>query len=680
MIIMLSLPARRNWAAHPIDLFRPSHDDKGNLLSLLERIISDLPTNKFSSVRPIVVAEIARIPMFDLEGIGRWRKSADQQRRNGRGIKAGGMAMPPRKPPNDAQRRLLRIIARMPLASAANLAPILDLSEDRIRRMLGTLKSGGWVASVMRGMTERRQRRFFLTSNAVDLLYATDHQHPSPWEEARAAGLAAFHPQGELSADFRERFTLDHDHPIHLESHAGSPFNSSDPVENGTHYGADGHEHPPWTATSRGLAMSLRRLAMLESVYRLTPDLLRSGRVSLSSDNTVAAGDVRMTDFRLLRYGGFYHAVARYGEDFWTTFTYAGVHATERVLRRKEQHRFWGVDCYSSEEDRCFRIGNRLFYEDPDQEVEPSAQVVIAADAWAGELARSTLSGNTPTLFCTPDGVGTPTVELRPSRDLVSDPAGHPTLGKPEAVNLWLRDNPDMAAIDGPAVHRLFLAVCQFPAMKALWLAEVVGGNASEIRRHLRRFVETGLVAVFDGRHYLSELGMRRAANMSRVLPGIIKSRHGLYLDRWYREWERHHDDGVNRLVVQFAREGVQAVAGWRGEVNVPDLTQVRPDLLVLVVKGPFGKGAYYLEFERRAVLRRQAVEKLGPYRKMAGIGRALPLLMVCETDLGEESFRAAAGRLPMLTATLERALSGPLTGGTTVWRRDGAPTALHAR
>ena len=39
-----------------------------------------------------------------------------------------------------------------------------------------------------------------------------------------------------------------------------------------------------------------------------------------------------MTDFRLLRHGGFYHAVARYGPDLWTPFTYAGIHATQRVL------------------------------------------------------------------------------------------------------------------------------------------------------------------------------------------------------------------------------------------------------------------------------------------------------------------------------------------------------------
>ena len=577
------------------------------------------------------------------------------------------------------QKRLLRIIARMPLASAANLAPILGMAEDRVRRMLGTLRSGGWVESVVRGMTERRQHRWFLTRRAVDALYVIDHQHPAPREEARAAGLAAFHPEGELPEDYRERFALDHDHPAHLEGWGDSPFAVAGPVEKDSTGDEADHEHPPWTATSRGIETSLRRLAMLEPLYALAPDLLRSGRVRPPAD-VAATRELRMTDFRLLRHGGFYHAVARYGPDLWTPFTYAGLHATERALRRKEQHRFWGVDCYSHEEDRYLRIGNRLFYEDPDQAVEPSAQIVVAADAWARELARSTLSGSTPTLFCTPDGQCSEAVELRPSRDLVSDPAGHPTVGRPENVGLWLRENPDVEAIDGLAAHRLFLTICQFPAMRASWLKEVVGGSSGEVSRHLGRFVETGLVAVFDGRHYLSELGMRRAANMSRVLPSIIRSRHGAYLDRWYREHQQHHNDGVNRLVVRFAREGVLAVAGWRGEVNVPGLTQVRPDLLVQVSEGTLGAGAHCIEFERRAVLPFQVAEKLQPYRRMAAAGRPLPLLMVCETERGRQNFRAAAGPLPMLTATLERALAGPLTGAVTVWSRNGVPAALHCR
>ena len=125
--------------------------------------------------------------------------------------------MPGRERLTNEQRRLLRIIARMPLASAANLAPVLGLTEDRVRRMLRALHGDGWVEPVVRGMTERRQHRWFLTRRAVDALYDTGHQHPSPREEARAEGLAQFHPQGELPQGYRERFALDHDHAVHLE-------------------------------------------------------------------------------------------------------------------------------------------------------------------------------------------------------------------------------------------------------------------------------------------------------------------------------------------------------------------------------------------------------------------------------------------------------------------------------
>ena len=129
-----------------------------------------------------------------------------------------------REPLNDDERRLLRIASRMPLASVANLAPVLDLDDEKVRRMLGALRRGGWVTSLVRGMTERRQHRWFLSSRAVNLLYVTDHQHPSPREENRARGLAEFHPEGELPEDFEQRFAMDHDHPLHCEDHTGSPF------------------------------------------------------------------------------------------------------------------------------------------------------------------------------------------------------------------------------------------------------------------------------------------------------------------------------------------------------------------------------------------------------------------------------------------------------------------------
>ena len=62
--------------------------------------------------------------------------------------------MPRREPFPNEQRRLLGIAARMPLASVANLVPVLELDEEKVRRMLGALRRGGWVTSVFIGVLE----------------------------------------------------------------------------------------------------------------------------------------------------------------------------------------------------------------------------------------------------------------------------------------------------------------------------------------------------------------------------------------------------------------------------------------------------------------------------------------------------------------------------------------------
>ena len=260
-------------------------------------------------------------------------------------------------------------------------------------------------------------------------------------------------------------------------------------------------------------------------------------------------------------------------------------------------------------------------------------------------------------------------VELRVSRDLVADPAGHPALGRPENIDRWLARNPDLNVLDGPRAYRVFMTVAEFPAVRAWQVRRIAGGSSAQVGRILDDCVSTGLVAEFDGRYYLAELGMRRAATLSRVSAAAIRRRHGAYLERGCREHEAQHNDGLNRLVARFAQEGVAAVAGWRGEVNVPDVTQVRPDLLAPVVTGPYGGGYYFLEYERFAGSQRTE-SKLRPYRRMMEMGRPLPMLIVCDTEPLAESFLASAGELPMLATSMEMALQGPLTGTDTVWRR----------
>ena len=47
-----------------------------------------------------------------------------------------------REPLTNEQRRLLRIVGRMPLTSVANLASTLGATEDRVRALLGRPRSG----------------------------------------------------------------------------------------------------------------------------------------------------------------------------------------------------------------------------------------------------------------------------------------------------------------------------------------------------------------------------------------------------------------------------------------------------------------------------------------------------------------------------------------------------------
>ena len=132
------------------------------------------------------------------------------------------------------------------------------------------------------------------------------------------------------------------------------------------------------------------------------------------------------------------------------------------------------MDCYSHEEGRHIRIGNRLFYKDLEQAVEPSAHVVVAADAWAGELAQSTPSSPTATVFCTPVRYCSPAVELRPSQDPSVAPQSIAPYAGPEAVGVWLNENPDMETIEGrdyaTTVHDHRLV----PRHAASWLREVM--------------------------------------------------------------------------------------------------------------------------------------------------------------------------------------------------------------
>ncbi|WP_419931155.1 hypothetical protein [Candidatus Poriferisodalis sp.] len=540
-----------------------------------------------------------------------------------------------------ADERLIRVIGRMPLASAGNLAPILGADERRVRARLGSLRHAGWIAAMSVGMTVPRQQRWFLTGLAARTLYAHDDR-PGP------------------------------DDP--------SPFSFPDdlPADPAT---AAVRERLPWTATSRGLRTCVRRLASFELMYRIAPRLVRSGWLRVPEADAGGPADLAMTDFRLLRFGGWFHAVAHYSDRYWVSFTYVGLHVTERALRRKRAHRFWGLDAYSADHDAHERAADRVFYGDPMYDAVPSAQVILAADSWAAHLAQLEFARSARPLICTPDGLWGDPVELRPSGDRVGDPVLPMEVGRAEQLRRWRNVNPDVVAITEPLTYTTFMAIAQFPAMQGDQLSRLLSASPRRVNTALATLVEVGLIDRFDGHCYLTERGLRRAANASRLLASALIRRHGAYLIPTFRNRQRRHDDGVNRLVLQFAAEGATVFVGWRGEINVPGVTQIRPDLVVLVSDGPLGGGAYCLEYERSATTPSEVIDKIRPYRKCAAVGRPAPLLMVCETPQAAQRFAEYDSLLPLLVTDGDAVEAGRLTGDATAWRqRDTDTVSLHCR
>ncbi len=551
------------------------------------------------------------------------------------------------EPPDAIDQRTLRIIGRMPLASTSNLVQILAPGEPRMRAELGRLQRSGWLESMNVGMIERRQQRWFLTSQAAEALYCHERAH--------AHGSAAARTAEQVLSPYTS--TL-----------ASAPVPGS-------------RERVPWTVTARGVRTCVRRLAWLELLYRLAPRLLLKGWLRLPPGVAAEPPDLAMTDFRLLRHGGWFHAVAHYGELYWVTFTYVGLHATERSLRRKRTHRFWGLDAYSSDHDAHERAADRVFYGDPTYDAVPSAQVILASDSWAAQLAQREFARDAWPLICTPDGLWGDPVELRPSGDRVDDPVTPMEVGRAEKLKRWRKFNADTMAIAEPLPYAAFMAVAQFPAIQRSQLSRLLSASPRRIDAVLATLDDVGLIDCFDDHCYLTEGGLRRAANLSRLLARALIRRHGAYLIPTFRHRQRRHDDGVNRLVLQFASEGAAAFAGWRGEINVPGVTQIRPDLVVLVTDGPLGSGAYCLEYERSASTPSEIIDKIRPYRKCAAVGRPVPLLMVCETEQAAGRFAEYDSLLPLLVTHTAAVEAGRLTGGVTVWRkRDADTVSLHCR
>ena len=434
-------------------------------------------------------------------------------------------------------------------------------------------------------------------------------------------------------------------------------------------------ESPGWYTVEPGARDLAQRMPMVEQFYKILPKLRAAAGFQVAVDLGLVGPNPRLHRFIWLRHDS-YHALVEFENGVWFVLIWAGIWSTAEVIRRKWEDRLkgsldhrpwieWGMD------------------DEIPREARPSAWVIVGLDHWAAQVAYQEVApGEGPyTKMVLVDGEELYGEFLAlPSADRIVESNPDRDVGEPARVLRKLEENAQEAAINGKFPFGVFRTISEFYGATAAQVARLLR-SADDETPVLRRLVAAGLVVIIDGRFYLTERGWRRAAKIDRVYGGRAKHRLASFIteEDHTRKRYRRHDAAVMDLADQFRRHGMPAANGWRAVLNVPDVTQVAPDLVVCVGDGPFGNAWHYLEFERSATELAAVERKLRPYFKMADTGVSLPLLVVCEQRTAEEVFWAKGRGLRMLTTTLTEARSGPLVGPTTVWLHFGRPVSLYA-
>ena len=549
-------------------------------------------------------------------------------------------------------RRLIRAVGEQPFASIDDLAARTQLELRVVRRMCSGLVEKHCLSAERIGMLRRPVMRFWVESSGRAGVYDQTHEHPSMADINRLHDALVSGDDLEFVEAFDRHFST-------VDTH--SPW-WDDPT--------DGHAHAPWTAEVEGQRMVYPRLPMAELAFPVLPILFTSGMAEVVEPMARQRHERRLAKVLWSRAGRLYHLNATYGDDVWVAWTYIGNHITASALREKIEFRFASLDRYVEGPNRPWPP---TFLDAAGEDVEPhpSLHVVVGLDRWAEEMAVDVLRERLPGDIYSLNELLAHGARAHPhpSRCLLADPLKNIEIparmgGRDATVKGWLHRRRDMSAIGSRGGHSLLVAVADFPGMLVSELADVLGVSRGTARTALNELTACDAVTVEGSEHYVLKPGISILARLSRTTVAQVMGPTGRFLERTGRDKERMHNRAVNRFATLCARAGSRPLPGWRGEVNIPGVTQVKTDMMVYLREGPGGAGWYMVEVERSARYPSKVEPKLGPYRKLMEAGHDVRLLVV-----------VLEGRARKISQSLARECPWPLPCWTSC-RRECPPAS----
>ena len=403
----------------------------------------------------------------------------------------------------------------------------------------------------------------------------------------------------------------------------------------------------PWQVTETGLRWLIRRLPAVEAFYGIAPhlfshpDVLTPHEIYLTPDPdespTGFHSDTKLVEFQWMQDGEI-QAVAHYEHGAWLPLIWVGSMVSETVIKRKA-------------ESAKKQLAGGL---------QPAGWVIVCDDGLAAHQASDAWSD--------PDALvlvahGRASRRMRPSafslRSL-RETATPKDLGKPETIATWVDEDPEMLALNGARPYALFRFIADWPGATPQQLKIALGESYRAILRPLRR---AGLVAGLDGGFYLGRAGILAVAHMDRISWQSVQSRLGAYLkpDGVYRRSQQRHNRSIVDVVLTLYRRDAIPYGGWRALHNIPGVTQVVPDAVVLRTRDDGPKFALFIEVEFTARTPAQIEAKLEPYRlAQQNTGDRIPCLFLVEDEHVRQRY-ASAGQDLINVLTLQQFLTGNL-------------------
>ena len=433
-----------------------------------------------------------------------------------------------------------------------------------------------------------------------------------------------------------------------------------------------------WQDTAAGLEEIFRFLPIVETLNRLVPRLFSSGAIQ---DLPLVIPSHCAPDAALLRFDD----TTKPARFQWLQSTRKGVLTAAAFYRNEDGAELLLPYVWEGLEHRDVNLSADLAELREDlpgdcdfwygTERRPVGVVIVVPDQLGALRLTDVLDRSVPAAIIDQTGIVLQRlIPGLPQGNMSLPVPSNSRVGNLANLTTFFTANSLFSTVTDVLTHRVLRWIELHPGCNQAGIAAALSHNRPPIASCLASLSNAGVIEETGGRYEMTDHGIIHfAAKQDRVSVNTVKGRYNTGRPK------PRHKVALARLAVRFREKKLLVAPGWRRVMNLPNITQIQPDLWLLI---PYDQGMYVwyaVEFERSATEEPDIGKKLEPYRIFAEEKFPLPMLMICEKPAAADNFVRSGGDLPMLVSTLDEVLHGDFEGDASVWRKGNAKVDISS-